>query len=98
MDCAGDEGLYRDLLRKAHGDEQLARKWLRTICGHDSEGPSDLISASELLLFSQMHALHNTLGISKAPFDPELSRHVCSIPTTQHELCQDNRLAVAGPP
>jgi hypothetical protein len=44
--CTGDEGLYRDLLRKAHGDEQLARRWLSTICGHGNEGPSDLIAAA----------------------------------------------------
>ncbi len=48
--CAGDEGLYRDLLRKAHGDEHLARKWLTIICGHGSEGPSDLIAAASKLL------------------------------------------------
>ncbi|CAL8467415.1 g6953 [Coccomyxa elongata] len=52
-DDQGDESLYRDLLRKAHGDEQLARKWLSTICGHGSKGPSDLIAAARVVSFSK---------------------------------------------
>ncbi|EIE24426.1 U-box-domain-containing protein [Coccomyxa subellipsoidea C-169] len=49
----GDEGLYKDLLRKAHGDEQLAKRWLSAICGHGNEGTSDLIAAARVVSFSK---------------------------------------------
>jgi hypothetical protein len=40
----------QDLLRKANGNEALARRWLQRIC-EDEEGPSGLIPAASELLF-----------------------------------------------
>ena len=46
--CAGDAALYKDLLRKAHGNEVVAKSWLKEICGHEIGTCSDtLIAASE---------------------------------------------------
>ena len=46
--CAGDAALYKDLLRKAHGNEVVAKSWMKEICGHDGGACSDtLIAASE---------------------------------------------------
>lgn len=52
--CAADAALYKDLLRKAHGNEIVAKSWMKEICGHDCGSISDtLIAASECpLLFS----------------------------------------------
>ena len=45
---AGDAALYKDLLRKAHGNEVLAKSWMKEICGHDGGACSDtLIAASK---------------------------------------------------
>ena len=43
VERAEDESLFRDLLRKARGDEALARRWLRDICGTDRAAPADTI-------------------------------------------------------
>ena len=45
MGVAEDESLFRDLVRKARGDEALARRWLRDICGTDRPLPADTIPA-----------------------------------------------------
>lgn len=48
LTCAGDAALYKDLLRKAHGNEMVAKSWMKEICGHDGGTCSDtLIAASE---------------------------------------------------
>jgi hypothetical protein len=44
---AGDAALYSDLLRKAHGNETVAKSWMKEICGHDGGSFSEtLIAAS----------------------------------------------------
>ena len=48
LTCAGDAALYKDLLRKAHGNEFVAKTWMKEICGHDGGTCSEtLIAASK---------------------------------------------------
>ena len=60
LTSAGDAALYKDLLRKAHGNEMVAKSWMKEICGHDGGTCSDaLIAASEPPLPAPSH-MQNT--------------------------------------
>ena len=45
---AGDAALYKDLLRKAHGNEAVAKSWMREICGHDVSSPTESLIAARM--------------------------------------------------
>ncbi|CAL5219472.1 g1307 [Coccomyxa viridis] len=49
----GDAALYKDLLRKAHGNEMVAKSWMKEICGHDGGTCSDTLIAARYSSFSK---------------------------------------------